>query len=147
MTQSGLTLSLFVAVTISGCASGPATYEWVNEIDPKAYYKRDYYDCNEEAKSAETLPGANAAGAVALAIKIARHRSDCLAARGWKLIPISGNVTSLAAPEANASPVELHRPRRIARPTLMASLWVRRLFVLFDYHLVSISSRFEALEW
>jgi hypothetical protein len=89
------------------CASGPATYEWVNEIDPEAFWKRDYYECEQEAEQAEKLPAANIAGSVALAMNIAKRRGDCMAARGWKQVPITEGTTALTSPSAPSTPISV----------------------------------------
>lgn len=95
-----------VALVVS-CASGPPTYKWVNEVNRKAYYERDYYECEKEAKEEEVLPAANIAGSIALGMNIVRRRSECLAARGWKSVPIGAEVASLATPDLAAVPIDV----------------------------------------
>lgn len=106
MQRTLLSVLPLVALAVS-CASGPPTYKWVNEVNPKAYYQRDYYECDKEAKAEEVLPAANIAGSVALGMNIVRRRSECLAARGWKSVPIAAEGSSLATPDLAAVPVDV----------------------------------------
>ena len=97
-----ITLSLLV-----GCASGPPTHRWVNQIDAKAHYDRDDYECGKVAKEEEQLPASNLAGSIALAMNIVQHRADCMAARGWKLVPID-NSNATPDPGSDSVAVDVY---------------------------------------
>lgn len=99
-------LVTFGALTLVRCASVPPTHKWVNEVDPTASYHRDYRECEQEAEATEKLAAANIAGSVALALNIAKHRGDCLAARGWRAVSIDGGTNAMV-PVPGAVPVEL----------------------------------------
>lgn len=99
--------TLLITLVAGRCASGPPTYQWINEIDPNAYWKRDYYACQKEAEEKEELPAANLAGSVALALNIAKRRGDCMAARGWKQVPIAEGTAALSSPNAPSVPVDI----------------------------------------
>jgi hypothetical protein len=85
------------------CASAPKEkMVYRNLINPSASYYQDENDCEKQAEAHHSLPAPNLAGSIAFGIQLAKERGNCMADRGWKLVPASSS-----APSATSIPVSI----------------------------------------